>query len=138
MTERILPVPDEGSAPYWAACAEHTLKLPCCSRCHQFTLPPDVTCPHCHSVDPAYTYEKVSGRGTVRTWTIIRHSFLRGFKLPFVLVDVQLSDHPKVRMIGQLVDGPEAPLKIGDAVTVVFEDLKPGIAIPAFKKVAGP
>ena len=131
MTGRILPVPDEVSAPYWAACADHGLKLPRCSDCGEFTLPPN-----CHSLEPAYTFEEVSGSGTVKTWTVIRHSFLKGFDLPFLLVDVQLDDQPNVRMIGRLVDGPEIPLRIGDPVTVAFDDLVPGVSVPAFAKVS--
>jgi uncharacterized OB-fold protein len=134
MTDRILPVPDETSAPYWAAAAEHVLKLPRCKQCGKFSLPPDMTCPNCHSLEPGFSYEPVSGRGTVRTWTVVRHSFLQGFELPFMLVDVQLDEQPEVRMIGQLVDGPHTPIGLGDAVEVAFEDLAPGIAVPAFRK----
>jgi uncharacterized OB-fold protein len=132
MTGRPLPVPDEVSAPYWAACAEHVLKLPRCSRCGEFTLPPDSSCPHCHSLAPEFTFTPVSGRGKVRTWTVIRQSFLRGFDVPFLLVDVQLDEQPSVRMIGRLLDGPGTPLQIGAPVTVAFEDLAPGVAVPAF------
>ncbi len=132
MANRVLPVPDSTSAPYWEACARHILTLPRCSRCGEFTLPPDITCPHCHSIDPAFTFEPVSGRGKIRTWTIIRQSFLTGFDVPFLLVDVQLDDQPSVRMVGRLLDGPETKLRIGDAVSVAFEDLAPGIAVPAF------
>jgi uncharacterized OB-fold protein len=137
MSGRLLPIPDASSAPYWAACAEHVLKLPRCSRCGTFTLPPDLVCPHCHSPDPAFTFEPVSGRGVVRTWTVIRQSFLSGFEAPFVLVDVQLDDHPHIRMIGQLLDGPDAPLHIGDPVNVAFDDLAPGVSVPAFRKAVG-
>ncbi len=134
MTDRILPVPDETSAPYWAASAEHVLTLPRCSKCREFTLPPDITCPNCHTLEPDFTWEPVSGRGKVRTWTVVRHSFLQGFELPFVLVDVQLDEQPRVRMVAQLVDGPDAPLALGDAVTVTFQDLAPGVSVPAFTR----
>lgn len=132
---RLLPVPDAVSAPYWESCAEHILKLPQCSQCGEFTLPPDITCPHCHSLDPAFRFAPVAGTGTVRSWTMIRQSFLQGFEVPFLLVDVQLDDHPHVRMVSQLLDGPDTVLKIGDAVTVAFEDIAPGVSIPAFRKV---
>ena len=36
-------------------------------------------------------------------------------------VDVALDEHPNVRLIGRLVDGPDAPLHLGDAVTVTFD-----------------
>jgi uncharacterized protein len=125
-------VADENSAPYWSAAARHILALPCCSRCGKFTLPPDVSCPHCHSLEPGFRYEPVAGRGRVRTWTIVRRSFLAGFNVPFVLVDVQLDDQPHVRMIGRLLDGIEAPICIGARVVVAFEDLSPVLAVPAF------
>jgi uncharacterized OB-fold protein len=115
MAGHILPVADEMSAAYWDACARHVLTLPRCSDCGEFTLPPDISCPNCQSLDPRFAFEEVSGRGTIRTWTVIRHSFLSGFDLPFLLVD-----------------GPDTPIRIGDAVAVTFDDLAPGVAVPAF------
>lgn len=134
MTGHILPVPDEMSAPYWQACARHELKLARCSDCGAFSHPPDVTCPNCHSLEPQFAFEPVSGRGNVMTWILVRHSFLGGFELPFLLVDVQLDEHPHIRLIGRLIDGPDTVLKIGDSVTVAFDDLAPGVAVPAFTR----
>jgi uncharacterized OB-fold protein len=76
----------------------------------------------------------VSGRGTIRTWTVIRQSFLPGFDddLPYVLVDVELDEQADLRLVARLLDGVDAPLRIGAAVTVDFEDLAPGTAVPAF------
>jgi hypothetical protein len=69
----------------------------------------------------------------------MRQSALSGFDadLPFVLVDVELVEQRELRMIGRLVDGPDAPLRIGSPVTVVFEDLGEGLAVPAFALEAG-
>ncbi|WP_308165515.1 Zn-ribbon domain-containing OB-fold protein [Nocardia noduli] len=77
----------------------------------------------------------MSGRGHVRSWTVIRQSFLPGFAddAPFVLVDVELIEQAELRLIGRLLDGPDTPLKLGDAVTVAFEDIAPGVGIPAFE-----
>ena len=134
MTGHVLPVPDEMSAPYWEACARHELVLARCSDCGEVNHPPDVTCPSCHSIDPRFTWGPVSGAGKARSWTVIRHSFLSGFELPFVLVDVQLDDHPQVRLIGRLVDGPDTPLALGDALALTSDDLAPGVAVPAFTR----
>jgi uncharacterized protein len=133
MSTRPLPVPDETSAPYWAACARHELTLPRCSVCREFALPPEISCPNCHTLDPRFTFEPVSGRGTVRSWTIVRQSFLSGFDVPFMLVDIELDDQPHIRMIGRLLDGVDAPVRLGAPVTVAFEDLAPDIAVPAFR-----
>ena len=35
-------------------------------------------------------------------------------------------------MIGRLVDGVDAPLALGDRVTVTFDQLADGMAVPAF------
>lgn len=129
---RPLPEPDESSAAFWAAAARHVLTLAKCSRCGEMTLPPDVTCPHCLSTEPQFTFEPVSGRGRIRTWTVIRQSFLRGFDVPFVLVDVELEHQPQVRMVARLLAAVDTPLAIGLPVQAAFEDLAPGVSVPAF------
>ena len=129
---RPLPAPDETSAPYWEAAARHELTAARCARCRRFTIPIDVTCPHCHSTEPEFTFEPVSGRGTVRSWTTVRQSFLPGFDVPYVLVDVELDEQADLRTIGRLLDGPDAPLHLGDRVAAAFEDVAPGVAVPAF------
>jgi uncharacterized protein len=135
VTERPVPVPDEASAPFWSAAAEHVLTAARCAQCGQFSMPPDVVCPHCRSSDPRFEFTPVSGRGAVRSWTIVRQAFLPGFEddLPFVLVDVELVEQKELRMIGRLLDGPDAELHVGDTVVVGFEDLAPGVAVPAFE-----
>lgn len=135
VTGRPVPVPDEQSAPYWSAAAAHVLTAARCSVCQLFCLPPDVVCPHCHTTEPNFSFEAVSGRGVVRAWTVVRQSFLPGFDadLPFVLVDVELDDQPDLRLIGRLVDGPDVPLRQGARVGPAFEDIAPGVSIPAFR-----
>jgi uncharacterized OB-fold protein len=105
-----------------------------CSRCSSFTHPPDVVCPHCGSTDPDFEFAPVSGRGIIRSWTVMRQSFLPGFDgdVPFVLVDVELVEQPDLRIIGRLLDGPDAPLGVGAGVEGAFEDLTPGVSVPAF------
>ena len=132
---RPVPVPDDMSAPFWTAAAAHELTVARCARCRAYTVPIDVVCPHCHSTDPAFAFEPVSGGGVVRSWTTMYQSFLPGFAddVPFVLVDVELDEQPELRLIGRLLDGPDEPLHLGDRVHVAFEDLADGVAIPAFE-----
>ena len=72
---------------------------------------------HCGSADPGFDFVEVDGAGTVRSWTVMRQSFLPGFDddVPFVLVDVELAAAPDIRLIGRLLDGPAAPLRAGAA-----------------------
>jgi uncharacterized OB-fold protein len=131
---RPVPVPDERSAPFWEAAADHVLVLARCSRCSRFAHPPDVVCPNCRSSDPGFEFRAVTGGGTIRSWIVMHESFLPGFgaDLPFVLVDAELDAQADLRMIGRLLDGPGAPLRIGAPVQVAFEDIAPGVAVPAF------
>jgi len=138
MTERPVPVPDEQSAPFWAAAAEHVLVLARCSRCGDFNHPPDLTSPHCGSTDPAFVFTPVDGTGTIRSWTVMRQSFLPGFEEPFVLVDVELQAQADLRMIGRLVDGPDAAINLGSAVSIAFEDIAPRVSVPAFTLSTNP
>ncbi|MBV9042423.1 MAG: OB-fold domain-containing protein [Acidimicrobiia bacterium] len=136
MPGRPLPVADDLSASFWAAAAEHRLVIARCFRCNELTHPPDLVCPHCHHTDPQFRFEPVSGSGTVCSWTVLHQSFLPGFDddLPLLLVDVRL-DEGDVRLIGRLLGGADAALRAGSRVTVTFEDLAPGVAIPAFALV---
>ena len=133
-TTRPVPVPDAESQPFWDATAEHVLKVAKCARCGALALPPEMVCPHCGSTDPAFAFTPVSGRGAVRSWTVVRQSFLPGFDddLPFVLVDVELEEQAELRLIGRLLDGVDAPLQLGDRVEAAFEDLAAGVSLPAF------
>jgi uncharacterized protein len=135
VSERPVPVPDDSSAAFWSAAAEHVLTVARCARCDRFAMPPDVVCPHCHSSDPGFRFTPVSGRGTVRSWTVVRQALLPGFDgdLPFVLVDVELVEQADLRLIGRFLDGVDVDLHVGDSVVVGFEDLAPGVAVPAFE-----
>ena len=132
---RPLPVPDPLSAPFWAAAARHELTVARCARCRTYTIPPEPVCPHCGSTDPAFSFEPVSGRGVLRSWAVVRQSFLPGFDadLPYVLADVELAEQAELRLIGRLLDGPDAAVvTVGAAVRAAFEDIAPGVSVPAF------
>jgi uncharacterized OB-fold protein len=121
------------SAPFWAATARHELALARCSRCGAYAHPPDVVCPHCGSTDPDFTFVSVSGNGRIRSWTVMRQSFLPGFDVPFVLVDVELDVQPELRLIGRLLSGETPGLTLGARVRLEFEDLRTDVAVPAFE-----
>lgn len=132
---RPLPVPDEQSAPFWAAAAEHVLMLARCGRCAAWSLPPEAVCTRCGSADAGFEFAPVSGAGFVRSWTVVRQSFLPGFDedLPFVLVDVELADQPEVRLIGRLLDGVDSRPELDEPVELAWEDLAPEVSVPAFR-----
>jgi hypothetical protein len=130
-----VPVADEISAPFWEAAARHVLVLAQCAACGTFTHPPDAVCRECGRAEPGFDFAEVVGVGVVRSWTVMRQSFLPGFDddIPFVLVDVELAAAPGIRLIGRLLDGPAAPLQTGAPVALAFEDVGGGYSVPAFE-----
>jgi uncharacterized OB-fold protein len=135
-----VPVPDDESRPFWEAAASHVLCIQRCENCGWYSYPPVMICPNCLSPGRAFRFVPVSGRGTVKTWTVMRDAFLPGFKddVPYVVVDVTLEEQAGLDLVGRLVDGPDAPLRLGAAVEVVFEEPADGVAVPAFRLAARP
>jgi uncharacterized OB-fold protein len=129
-----LPVPDERSAGYWEAAARHQLAIARCSRCGTYSHPPEIVCVACGSLDPEFRFEPVSGRGRLRSWTTVRQALLPGFEalVPYIIIDVELEEQAELRLTGRLLDGPDAKLAWGAPVKVAFEDVAPGVSIPAF------
>jgi uncharacterized OB-fold protein len=132
VAQRPVPAVDHRSAPFWESADRGVLAIARCSRCGSYSHPPDVVCSYCHSSQPEFVFTAVSGRGSVRSWTVIRQSFLPGFEVPFVLVDVELDEQPELRLIGRLIDGEDPNLVLGARVHVAFEDVAPTVAVPAF------
>lgn len=132
-----LPVPDPLSEEFWRAAGSHVLAVQRCAACGWYTHPPDVICVNCLSPERAFRSERVSGRGRVRSWTVMRDAFLPGFRpdVPYVVVDVELEEQAGLRMIGQLV-GTDDGLALDAPVEVSFDDVAEGMAVPQFRLAA--
>jgi len=132
------PVADALSAPYWEGTSRGELVLARCGRCGFLSHPPDVVCPRCHDPHVRYRFERMGGSGSVRSWVIIRQSFLPGFEVPFLLVDVAIDEDPDVRLIGRYTDWPDATPVLDERVLVTFDLLDDGFAVPAFAREVRP
>ena len=131
---RPAPLPDKESAPYWAAAKAHRLELQYCPTCGRYAFPPRALCPVC-LVEPGWA--QVSGRGTVRTFTIMRDSFMKGFTPPYVVAEVELEEQPGLRLITNIVGCDAGDVRIGQAVEVAFEDRSESVTIPQFRPRSG-
>lgn len=124
-----LPQPSPISRPFWEAARRHELTLQQCGGCGKFIYYPRPLCPHCFS--DRLEWKKVSGRGTVYSYTVSRYSPTPAFKeIPFVLAIVELEEGP--RMTTNIVAPPEQ-VRIGLPVTVAFEDATPECTLVKFK-----
>lgn len=133
---RPAPEPDDLTRPYWEAARNGRSVLPRCSSCGRFDLPPDIVCRRCGSTNPCWTWEPVSGRGALRSWTVARQAFLPGIDTPYVLADVELDEQDDLRTIARLDGAEPDALRIGDRVVTDFEPAGEW-AVPVFRLVEG-
>ena len=121
------PLPDltdERTAEYFAGAARGELVLPRCDSCNRFVWYPEEECPHCGA--GSFTWTRVSGRGRVFTWTVVRRAFLPAFEemVPFVTALVSLEEDPAVRIVSYIVDCEPDALAADLPVEAVFRPLQ--------------
>ncbi|GAA1544652.1 OB-fold domain-containing protein [Actinomadura kijaniata] len=114
------PVPTPLTAPYWEACRRGELALQRCAGCGRFVHFPEPTCPFCESAELAF--ERVGGRGTVHTFTVVHRSFLPGFATPYTVAWIDLPEG--ARVFGDVTGCPPERVRIGMPVEVHFTDLE--------------
>jgi hypothetical protein len=97
-------------------------------------------------MDLGWTWQDVSGRGTIHSYEIVMHAIQPGFKdaTPYAVVLVELDEQKgqptadeALRIIANLVKPDltmeaEANVAIGRRVNVVFQDLAEHLALPQF------
>ncbi len=135
-TQKPLPRITAINRPFFAACNDGVLRLQRClaPSCGQHIYFPRVCCPYCGGGDLAW--HDVSGRGTIRTHTLVRRPQHPSFfpEAPYVVLAVQLEEGPL--MYSRLADTlPDDADLIGRAVRVVFTDHAPGQKLPFFALV---
>ena len=133
MDQRPLPQPDDATAPYWAACREHELRMQRCARCGHLQFPPRPLCSRCQSRNAVWV--PVSGRGKVYSWVVCHPPVLPAFRerAPFAVVLVELAEDPGLRIVGNLLDCAADQIDFGLEVEVVFEDRGDEVTVPQWR-----
>ena len=131
-----LPQPSWDNYKFWEYCKAHELRLQKCSGCGELRYYPRPACPECHSMK--FEWTKVSGKGTVYSYTIAHHPVLPFFadKVPLPVGVIKL-DEGEVYMVGRLMDVDPDDVKIGMPVQVMFEDVAEDITLPQWRKAEG-
>ena len=105
--------------PFWEFVQEHRLRLQRCSRCGSMRYPPAPVCADCLSDE--YTWEPVSGRGTLLSWVVFHRQYFAELPTPYSVVAAELAEGPI--LIANLVDPPGAPA-LGMSVTLTYERVR--------------
>jgi hypothetical protein len=130
-----LPEADATTQFFWDAVGRGELHIQRCTECHRFIHEPKIVCPYCLS--SALDHERVSGDGTLYSYTVSMHSFHSGIthRLPYVVAVVELAEQEKLRMVSNVVHCDEDDLQVGMSLRVVFEEVTPGFQLPMFEPV---
>jgi uncharacterized protein len=118
-------------APFWAGAARGELLVQTCAACGTRRFPPRPMCPQCRSTDA--TWDRMSGRATVWSYVVPHPPLLPAYAelAPYNVIVVALDDDPTIRMVGNLVTGPDGDIneidpttiQIGEQVEVVFTQI---------------
>jgi uncharacterized OB-fold protein len=115
------PAPSELDAPFWQGLREERLVLQRCLHCRDWQWGPEWICHRCHSFDLAF--EDVEPNGVIYSYERVWHPVHPALKDqgPYLIVLVQLPHADNVRLVGNLLGDPRAPVAIGAEVDGVFE-----------------
>jgi uncharacterized OB-fold protein len=128
-----LPRIDEETRGFWEALVRHELYLQRCRNCGTLRYYPRALCPACLS--DSTEWQRVSGRGTVYTFTVTHQNQSAGFReaLPYVLAIVELEEG--VRLMTNVIGCAPDAVRVGMPVEIVFEDVTPEVTLPMFRPV---
>lgn len=134
MSNRPAPIPSRETEPFWDGCAKEQLLLQQCTRCQRYRHPPSPICPDCLSSE--HEWVQASGRGTVYTFSIVRHAFRRAWEplVPYVLGVIELAEGP--RLLSNVVDVAPEEVRIGMEVELMFEPISEDMKLPLFRPCA--
>ena len=120
------PLPDtewEPTREFWAGAARDELRIPRCDSCRRLCWYPREQCRYCDGT--RFTWDTMSGRGTLFSWVVVTHPFLPQFAnlVPFVPALVALEEDLAVRIPTRMVDCEPDELDFELPVVVTFRPI---------------
>ena len=114
----LYPEPDDDSGPFWEGTRAGELRMQACAACGRLRFPPRPMCPWCRSTDAQWNV--MSGRGTIWSFVVPHPPLLPADAelLPYNVIVVALEEEPTLRLVGNLVAAPDAPINSVDATTI--------------------
>lgn len=129
--DKPLPVINGDTAPYWAYCHKHQLRMQQCRQCGNIRFPISIVCPKCHSLE--FDWTRLSGKGKVYSFCVYRQAYHPAYvdDIPYAVAIIQLEEGP--RMESNIIDCKMEDIHIDMPVVVFFDDVTDEIALPKFK-----
>lgn len=129
-----LPLADNDSQAFWESCKNHAMALQRCAGCKSFRYPPRSLCPHCHS--PQAEWTPVSGKGRVYVTLEMCRSYGPAWQedVPYNISMIELVEG--VRMWSNVTACLPQEVRIGDPVTIVYDNVTDAVTLPRFCRAA--
>ena len=118
------PVITAESKIFFDAARQGRFLIPICTACARAHWYPRVICPFCAS--DKVEWREASGKGTIYTFSVMRR-----VREPYIIAHVTLAEG--LTMLTNIVACDADDVRIGQAVTVVFQDTDNGAPVPMFK-----
>lgn len=137
---RVEPSATELTDPFWEATRDRRYLVQWCAACKAPIFYPREVCPSCLSSD-SLEWRESSGRGTVYAVSVQHRPAnpTMADRVPYAvaLVEVDAGDGSNtVRVMSNVVNcGPQS-IRVGDAVSLTWEELSDGRNLPQFEPVA--
>ncbi len=126
-----LPRPTPETATYWEGCRHGKLMIQRCGSCGHHQFYPRLMCTEC--MHTPVEWVQASGRGKVRSFTIVRHAISDAYAadVPYVVALIRLDEGPT--LMSNIIDGDPERVRIGMPVETVFEVWSEDLTVPKFR-----
>jgi uncharacterized OB-fold protein len=126
---RKLPALTPETQAFWTGGKDGQLLIQRCGTCGRYQHPPTPLCPTCPTETMAP--QPVSGRGTVKTFTVNHQQWLPGMGEPFVFAAIELPEQAELYVFSNVLAPAEA-VHTGLPVSVCFEQHE-DVWLPLFR-----
>lgn len=126
---RIKPPLGQDNAWWWQMAQEGKLGIQRCLGCRTLRHPPRPMCGDCHSME--WDTVEASGRGSICSYTVLRHPQFPGYDYPLIIILVDLEEG--TRLTSQLVDCTPQDVGFGLQVEMAIHQDADGFKLPVFK-----
>ena len=136
-----VPLPDLERVPdyergFWEGTRQGELRIQQCSDCGLFRHLPTPMCPECSSLE--YQWTRVSGRGFVYSYVIVRHPVHPAIRekeqTPYNICMIELEEQEGLRICSNVLQVSPEDISIAMPVQVTFMPAvdNPEVVLPVF------
>jgi uncharacterized protein len=114
-----LPQPSDLTRDWFTSAS---LAVQTCSSCGTHQHPPEEICHQCGSM--SFTTTEMTPTGTVYSYTVAHYPVHKALAdaVPYAVVLISLDDAPEIRVVGNMVGTDHDQVRIGMAVSAVWEE----------------